>query len=639
MAKTERGQIATGVLSFTGDTTWLLSPAARKLGAKQWFYGGPGISTVGDNDIEDAEVGVFVDGHDFGDTQGTGKVELGDSPIYASANKVLQTVTAWSDWRITITIALGAQSPGVKYFFVTDGNGAVSEPKTCWVHRTTAIKLQASTNITAGAVDATTNRLTAPTGTFLAGDRTDDTNPTPTLSMGAGQFTEEEMSFVVAPGAINGQSYVFRLVERLDDGTLIPLDNYAVSPQITLGSAPVSGSATFHLSIINRTVGAKIGLGSARPIMPIVNRTTGVKVAQSSMRAAVPIVARPTGTKIAIGSVRTIEPIVALITGAAVSNVVQGSLRALLAIVMRATGTKLASGSALFEEPIVVRTTPTKVGLSSARVIVPVVERVTGTKVALGSGLFSAPIVERTSGTKVALGSADVQFDIIVRASGFKSLAQGSARFIVDNILSTTASKLATGSFRFVDPITASIFGSSSTAIQGSSRVLLPIVLRVTGTKLTTGSVRVPVNVIARSTGSKLTSGGALFEASNVLRANGIKVAGGSALFEDAIITRVSGTKLGRGGARAIVPETFNIVGKKFATGGSRILVTNWLQVLRIAGDLVVVHISIQVQDPERLLLGPDTGVRIIDTHPFVRIDHDQYRSAFTPELIEIDAV
>lgn len=621
MAKTERGQIANQILPFLGDTTFLLAPPAVKSGAKQWFYGGPGISVVGDSDIEDAEVGIFVDGHDFGDTQGTGKVELGDSPVYASANKVLQTVTAWSDWRITITVALGAQSPGVKYFFVTDGQGAVSEPKTCWVHRATAIKLQPSTNITTGAVDATTNRLTAPTGTFLAGNRTDDTNPTPTLSLGAGQFTEEEMSFIVTSGAIGGQSYVFRLVERLDDGTLISLDNYAVSPQITIGSAPVQGTARFGVPLVQRTTVAKIATSSLRAIVPTTETVTERKIGLTSVNASIPVTSTITNRKIALGSLRTIQPTTALISGSAVNNTAQTSLRGLVNVIARITGTKIASSSVTAGVPVVKRVTTSKIGLSSIRV--------------------SVPVVQRTTLTKIGLTSLNASVDVISRISGFKSLAQGSFRAIVPTSLNVSASKIALGRAATGSVTAVGIFtATSSNAVQAASKFLVTVGFRATGTKIANASIRASVPTVIRVTAFKIASSSVFFSAPTVVRTTSKKIAVSSVSFLANVNALSTGKKTATGSVRIIQSTGLNTVAKKISSTSVRGLVQTIFRPVINTATQRIAAFTITAYTSRRNISLRATANRINlikNRNANVTIMNDRVTTINNPQSLEID--
>jgi hypothetical protein len=72
------------------------------------------------------QTAVTITGTTFEATQGTGKVELASSSTYATATKVLQTVTSWSDTSIDFTAVLGGLTPGALFLFVTSTNGGTS---------------------------------------------------------------------------------------------------------------------------------------------------------------------------------------------------------------------------------------------------------------------------------------------------------------------------------------------------------------------------------------------------------------------------------------------------------------------------------------------------------------------------------
>jgi hypothetical protein len=577
MAKVERGQLAPDVLNSAKAPgyNFLQSPLHVKQGAVQWFYGGPGISTVGINsDIEDDQTGVFVDGHDFGVTQGTGKVELADGPVYASANKIQQTVTAWSDWRITITVDLGAQSPGVKYYFVTDGNGAASQPKTCWVHRATAIKLSLSADITAGAVDATTNRLTAPTGTFEAGERSDDTNPLPAVVMAAGEFTEDEFSYVIVSGAINGASYEFRMVEVLDDGTVVPYNTYTVTPQITIGGGPITTSVLVSIGFANRNAIAKVGLGSVRGQAVVTERVTTTKVGLTSLRAVTPVTSRATQVKIALGSTRSVQSLIGVISGSPVSNTIQTSLRASVTAIARISGSKLSSTSVLGEVPVVMRPTHTKVGLSSIRGLVPTTSRSTTVKIGLTSLNGVVTTTSRTALSKIGVTTALVTVPITKRTTAVKTIVSHSFRAVLSPVARITESKIATsGTVRTISPITALVSGTSSNAVQTSLRAVIGIIARVTGSKTATGNLRVILPQTQRATQSKIASGSVIGEVVITPRTTVSKIAASSLVGVITQATRSLGFKLGLTSIRVIQSASGRSTASKLIGGSVRVLV------------------------------------------------------------------
>jgi hypothetical protein len=96
------------------------------------------------------------------------------------------------------------------------------------------IRLKASTNIAASAATATTAQLTAPAGKttadFLAGRISDDTNPLPSINLGADEYTELEWSIEPSDLAQAGDVYEFRVTKA---GTVI--DTYTVTPSFTVG--------------------------------------------------------------------------------------------------------------------------------------------------------------------------------------------------------------------------------------------------------------------------------------------------------------------------------------------------------------------------------------------------------------------
>lgn len=94
--------------------------------------------------------------------------------------------------------------------------------------------LSASANIADAAATATTQQLTGGTGAFTAGRISDDTNPLPSIDIGADGFTELEWAFAAVAGrAVDGDVYEFRVVRNG-----VPLDTYTVVPTMTLGTPP-----------------------------------------------------------------------------------------------------------------------------------------------------------------------------------------------------------------------------------------------------------------------------------------------------------------------------------------------------------------------------------------------------------------
>lgn len=84
----------------------------------------PAITDFGDELHLDGETGVVITGSDFEAVQGTGTVIISPTDNISDGAAVAQTVTAWSDTSITVTINRGALTPGAAMFlFVTNDTG------------------------------------------------------------------------------------------------------------------------------------------------------------------------------------------------------------------------------------------------------------------------------------------------------------------------------------------------------------------------------------------------------------------------------------------------------------------------------------------------------------------------------------
>ncbi len=213
----------------------------------EWLYWpGPDLNAVTPTPFDDAQTGVTATGSQFGASQGTGEVELGDSADHATATLVAQTVTAWADGSITFTADLGALAPGTLWLFVTTNGGLTSEGRPVQVRRAAAFTDSASPNITAAGADATTARLTAPSGKstsdFDAGRRVDDSATTPSTTTTGLDYTEHEFALEATAAAVAAETYEFRLVRS--DGTV--LDTYTVTPEWTISGG---GGTTFPVNM------------------------------------------------------------------------------------------------------------------------------------------------------------------------------------------------------------------------------------------------------------------------------------------------------------------------------------------------------------------------------------------------------
>jgi hypothetical protein len=86
----------------------------------------PVITNAEDEQFDVTETDIIVDGENFEATQGTGVLELGDNPDYATATKVTQSIDSWSDTQIQFDISLGTLGEGTAWLFVTNNNGDTS---------------------------------------------------------------------------------------------------------------------------------------------------------------------------------------------------------------------------------------------------------------------------------------------------------------------------------------------------------------------------------------------------------------------------------------------------------------------------------------------------------------------------------
>lgn len=86
---------------------------------------GPVIDSVTPSAVHDGTT-VVIAGENFGASQGTGKVEIGDDSDYAMANLEEATVSAWADDEITADIVQGGLANGPVWLFVTDDDGNTS---------------------------------------------------------------------------------------------------------------------------------------------------------------------------------------------------------------------------------------------------------------------------------------------------------------------------------------------------------------------------------------------------------------------------------------------------------------------------------------------------------------------------------
>ena len=221
--------------------------------------GGPVPPTItdagGDEDFRDKDTGIVITGTSFEASQGTGTVELSDNSDYATGTKVAQTVTGWNDTTITITVDMGAFSPGNLYLWVTNDTGDRNATGfVVTVHRAKAFELNTSAQFTDGA--ATTQQLTGGTGSFQAGSINDASNPAASTDLTNNKNSEHEWSFRKTANAIADAEYDFRIT---NNGVL--LDTYTDYPRWinTAGGTPalVLASVTQSQSLGEPTIAHK----------------------------------------------------------------------------------------------------------------------------------------------------------------------------------------------------------------------------------------------------------------------------------------------------------------------------------------------------------------------------------------------
>jgi len=90
----------------------------------------PSITDMDDETFTNIEDGVVITGTDFGAVQGdNGKVEFGDSSIYAGSNLKEMDIVSWSDTSVTINIRVLPGDDiklGVLYVWVTNDSELTS---------------------------------------------------------------------------------------------------------------------------------------------------------------------------------------------------------------------------------------------------------------------------------------------------------------------------------------------------------------------------------------------------------------------------------------------------------------------------------------------------------------------------------
>jgi hypothetical protein len=128
-----------------------------------------------------------------------------------------------------------------------------------------------SANIASGG-EATTQRLTGGTGTFLTGRRWDDENGADALDLGANQNTEVEWALKTQSPAVNGDYWDFRVYAGSNQ-----LDSYAQQPRLTLSASVVYRRALIVSSgRVRQILDAELGTG-LKPVVLMSDGTVRVR--------------------------------------------------------------------------------------------------------------------------------------------------------------------------------------------------------------------------------------------------------------------------------------------------------------------------------------------------------------------------
>lgn len=93
---------------------------------KSYTYNFPiGIGSIdGDNIVENSQLNVLITGAFFGETQGSGLVEIGDAFDYSISNKINQPIDSWTDTAIQFDVVVPNNLRDTNaYLFITNDNG------------------------------------------------------------------------------------------------------------------------------------------------------------------------------------------------------------------------------------------------------------------------------------------------------------------------------------------------------------------------------------------------------------------------------------------------------------------------------------------------------------------------------------
>ena len=173
------------------------------------------------------------------------------APDWEAAEDVSATMAVGDrEFRLRFSVSVaGAVTDGFQLRAQKNGAGGYSvigdESVNPWDTINNKFQVSAAPSISYTDLDATTELLTASAGSFVAGDGNYDPTQAPITFAAADDYTELEWTIVIRKTARNwadsanvhnadGDFYDFRVY--FDDGTV--LDNYNVTPRVTLGNVP-----------------------------------------------------------------------------------------------------------------------------------------------------------------------------------------------------------------------------------------------------------------------------------------------------------------------------------------------------------------------------------------------------------------
>lgn len=467
------------------------------------FWPGPDLNSVAPDPFDHAQTGITLTGVQFGATQGAGLVELGDSADYATASKQAQTVTAWSDTSITITANLGSLGPGYRWLFVTTGGALVSEGRRVVARRAAAFTDSLSPNITAAGADATTARLTAPTGRttadFDAGRRVDDSATTPSTTTTTTDYTEHEWALEATSAAVATSTYEFRVVRA--DGTL--LGDYPVTPEWTVTSSGGTGAGATDLALSATATGQREAVATAAATVALTTTGTGSRTALAAGTATVTLDATGTGQKLGAGSAT-----VTLDATATGQRSVGGAGTAVLALDATATGQRVAVGAATATVALDASAAGhrTAIGAGTAAVALDAVGAGTATRFGAGTAdlALAATATGQVEGNATGSGTAALAFDATGTGSR-TAVGAGTAALAFDASAAVGGAQVGAGTAAL--DFTAAATGLRTAIGAGSATVAFDATGTGSGAGPATGAGTAALAFTATATGQRTAVG------------------------------------------------------------------------------------------------------------------------------------